>query len=392
MSWINKNILLVFLSIVFSITIIELISRELGFQILNTKPNQLYVDDSRYGWKYASGEYLVTSPDKTNVRVTIASDGFREGSQKPLDDSKKVLFIGDSVTAGIQVNDHETFSDLVQTTSNGKYTSYNYGVNGYSTDQSYLVLEDFLKNEIPDYVVYTFVMNDPEFNLKDSLSHNGSHWGKPYFDSELKYHRKPFSKKIDFSPSEDNSITKVKNFLRSNFATYNMLSRFKNSNLIKGEEFKNSNLINVEECSYNDRYMKFDSVLWKERWKRTEKLIQLINQEVKSVGARLIIADHIEAVSAEKKLRNRLEACNNGKESQKMSPDFPRDMIAYIANKNNIPIVQTSYAENEEFSQKNNCTINFLSSNRARVIDGHLTKCGHRLLSEKLVNTLDSLK
>ena len=107
---------------------------------------KIYKEDQRYGWTFLPGNYSLSNPFRQEIIVTINSDGFRKGSLKTsnnLENVKNIMFIGDSVTAGVQVNDHETFVDLVQTKSGGKYSTYNLGIPAFSTDQAYLTLIDY---------------------------------------------------------------------------------------------------------------------------------------------------------------------------------------------------------------------------------------------------------
>jgi lysophospholipase L1-like esterase len=70
-----------------------------------------------------------------------------------------VLFLGDSCTFGIPVNDNETFPALVQKRMEG-IQSINAGVPGYSAFQGRLFLEGIDSAFRPDVVVVTFWPND----------------------------------------------------------------------------------------------------------------------------------------------------------------------------------------------------------------------------------------
>ena len=70
-----------------------------------------------------------------------------------------VLFLGDSCTFGIPVNDNEAFPALVQQKMEG-IQSINAGVPGYSAFQGRLFLEGTDSAFRPDVVVVTFWPND----------------------------------------------------------------------------------------------------------------------------------------------------------------------------------------------------------------------------------------
>jgi len=73
--------------------------------------------------------------------------------------SANLLFLEDSCTFGIPVNDHETFPTSVQQKLEG-IQSINAGVPGYSTFQGASLLEGIDSPFRPDVVVMTFWPND----------------------------------------------------------------------------------------------------------------------------------------------------------------------------------------------------------------------------------------
>jgi hypothetical protein len=86
--------------------------------------------------------------------------------------------LGDSVTFGSWVRDHETFSFLLEDRSN-RYEVVNLAVEGYGTDQELLVLEDEGLRYRPDVVILNIcIANDP----LDNFMPNWFYWRpKPHF-------------------------------------------------------------------------------------------------------------------------------------------------------------------------------------------------------------------
>ena len=194
--------LLLFIVVMFVLFILG----EYSVRLLITEPSldlhkfrtKIYIEDQRYGWKFLPGNYTLSDPFRKEVMVTINPEGFREGTFKNnnnFENAKNIMFIGDSVTAGVQVSDHETFANLVQTQSGEKYLTYNFGVNGFSTDQAYLTLVDYKDQIKPHFVIYTFVINDLLGNLLDRITTANTSWGKPYFDEKGILHKKKIFEK-----------------------------------------------------------------------------------------------------------------------------------------------------------------------------------------------------
>jgi len=373
-----KNFVLVIISLTLSLFFADLIlaNYETSRNILRSQ-SHIYQDDDRYGWKFIPGLHSLNNPFGESIEVSVNKDGFRGnlGNRNASTiDTKKVIFIGDSVTAGMQVNDGETFSDLLNELSKGNFETYNFGINGFSTDQSLLVLEDYIEKISPDFVVYTFVLNDPEFNLEKKLTHNGYSWGKPFFDQELVFHKKEFSKLSNVEYTE-----KIKNFFRENSSIYRLLSRA-----------KNKFVANKSSCSaldsVIDRYSEYKSKIWKDRWAMTEKLILKMKEMSESNDAKFLMVDHIEPAYADENVAKELEHCGK-KLNSEININAPRIMISNIANRLSLTFVQTSFKENYQFTKQKNCDLNFLTPEK-KLIDGHLTKCGHELLATKLFRQL----
>ena len=190
-----KNIILLIVSLIFSLIMLELGLRYslYGSFFSKDKSTNFYKPHSLYGWLYNEGENHIWRVGKKST-VNINSDGFRgiEIDKKLSSKKENYMFIGDSVTFGAQVKDNETFSSIVENYYENKINVFNFGVEGYSTDQIYLVLDNYIKKIKPSHIFYTFVLNDIEELLTDSFYHDCCIWGKPYFDENFKLHKKKF--------------------------------------------------------------------------------------------------------------------------------------------------------------------------------------------------------
>ena len=169
------NCLLVFTSIIITIILLEVLLRLFGFtpwQFYQSDLNEPTINkyDSKVGWKPKKGIYIFPpkSDNANNTTFTILKDGSRFSGES-IDISKgDVVFVGGSITQGVAVDDKETFSFYLQ----NKLTDYkvkNYGVGGYGTYQSYLLLKDLLKNENNiKHIIYFFIEPHEIRNVGDA--------------------------------------------------------------------------------------------------------------------------------------------------------------------------------------------------------------------------------
>lgn len=97
-------------------------------------------------------------PDAAELPFHVSTDSAgRRLSGKAPEAAKTILFLGDSCTFGIPVEDEEAFP--AQVGARLGVRAINAGVPGYSAFQGRLVLEIALKTEKPDAVVITFWVN-----------------------------------------------------------------------------------------------------------------------------------------------------------------------------------------------------------------------------------------
>lgn len=161
----------------------------------------LYRPDAELGWTFAPGKvgFKFARTGEFAHPVRINGDGFRdrERSPAPPEGSQRILVLGDSYAAGLQVRFEETFQQRLEGRLNpaGSATRFevlNAGVDGYGTAQELLLFEERAHRYGADVVVLSFF---PFNDLSDNSMDAGSlqHWlaysyGRPYFvreDGEL---------------------------------------------------------------------------------------------------------------------------------------------------------------------------------------------------------------
>jgi hypothetical protein len=142
---------------------VELIARAAGYtpRAPLSKPEPpIHVPDPLLGWRPVPGSYQFGpySPGAAPVEVTILPDGSRDtGAGLPLGRAD-VWLVGDSFTMGWAVADHETFAWRLQERRPNLHV-LNFGVGGYGTLQSLLVLEELFASDRPrpQWVIYGFI-------------------------------------------------------------------------------------------------------------------------------------------------------------------------------------------------------------------------------------------
>ncbi len=127
---------------------------------------KLFEPDDKLFWRLRPGLRKVKASEKLPgvehvFRVSTTADG-RRVTGKADAQAPTVLFVGDSCTFGIPVNDRDAFPSRVQADLSEKYglniRALNAGVPGYSAFQGRILLEQF-EGRAPEVVVITFWLN-----------------------------------------------------------------------------------------------------------------------------------------------------------------------------------------------------------------------------------------
>jgi len=131
----------------------------------------MFVSDAVLGWRPKTGNFTLApfAPQGHETHYTFLSDGSRATSdQRKAESSYDIIFIGGSFTEGFAVSDEETFAWKLQS----RFPSLkigNFGVGGYGTYQSLLLLRKLYRQGIkPGIVVYGFMPFHEERNVANS--------------------------------------------------------------------------------------------------------------------------------------------------------------------------------------------------------------------------------
>jgi hypothetical protein len=130
----------------------------------------MFEADPFLGWKAKPGKYKLApfSNQGHDTHYTILNDGSRATADNKINSPYDLIFIGGSFTEGFAVSDEETFAWKLQ----DKFPSLrigNFGVGGYGTYQSLLLLRDLYKQKMrPKIVIYGFMPFHEERNIANS--------------------------------------------------------------------------------------------------------------------------------------------------------------------------------------------------------------------------------
>jgi lysophospholipase L1-like esterase len=156
------NLALLLISTVFALLLCEIALRLMGQGPLYVSPerDRFWKYDSLLGWAHEPGQEGIfeTEQFRTSVRINQKGLRDREHSYERVDDSGRILVLGDSFAWGYGVEESERFSQLLETSLDVEVV--NAGVSGYSTDQELLWFQnEGIKYDV-DLVVLVFAGND----------------------------------------------------------------------------------------------------------------------------------------------------------------------------------------------------------------------------------------
>jgi hypothetical protein len=166
------SIILLFLSVVFSVFLLEAVLRLTGHTPwtpagLDSNEPTIHEPDPALGWKNKEGKYVIPGYDSSgkNIHVTFISHGQRLTSAQETTSNKELVIVGGSWTQGMSMDDNETYPWKLQI----RYPSFNvlnYGTGGYGSYQSLLVLEKELPRlTYPVIVLYGFIQHHEDRNV-----------------------------------------------------------------------------------------------------------------------------------------------------------------------------------------------------------------------------------
>lgn len=236
-----SNLMLVFFSILLTMFMLEALLR-IFFPVYSPTVERRHEDtnlmefDSRYGWFHKKDTTVWVETQEYAEKVYLNEKGLR-GKSYPYEKKSgvyRIIILGDSFVFGLGVGDEDLFSLKLEELFKryGKDVEViNMGLNGFGTDQEYLLLEYEGFDYSPDMlIIFFFVGNDID-NNSASLQYGKN---KPYFKLEkgaleLNNSPVPQSRKINaenstaIEPKGRINIPFLKNFLQKHSYAYTFL-------------------------------------------------------------------------------------------------------------------------------------------------------------------------
>ena len=112
-------------------------------------------------------------PNSQKGRIRINQHGFRDKptlTQEKSEKSKRVAFLGDSITLGMGLDEEDIFlrvweRNINRNKKSPQWEALNFSIDGYNTIQLYELLKDKVLDFNPDHLVYVMCLNDFDFNV-----------------------------------------------------------------------------------------------------------------------------------------------------------------------------------------------------------------------------------
>jgi len=131
-----------------------------------TWPSGFYEPDKYIGWKGIPNKEGKFIKGQVASYVKMNSQGFRdkEHNAQKKDDTFRILVLGDSFVAAVEVPPEKTFPYLLERElnlrNNKRLEVMNFGVPGFGTAQEYLTLKHYGLNYHPDFVILNFYLGN----------------------------------------------------------------------------------------------------------------------------------------------------------------------------------------------------------------------------------------
>lgn len=134
---------------------------------------QIYENSENYGWQHKPGAIDYFGYGNPVPEIKINSLGFRDDEiavEKP-ENTKRILFLGDSFTFGMGVSHENIYTEILQKLLNESGNGVNFevlnmGHIGFSIDNEYLLLKEKGLNLNPDVVILEFFVGNDVTELR----------------------------------------------------------------------------------------------------------------------------------------------------------------------------------------------------------------------------------
>lgn len=348
-----------------------------------------YSADPYLGWTYAKGKRIRSENvfgDQVDLEFT--KEGFRDWQgDVPLDSEVGILYVGDSVTGAIQVNRKEHFIQLIDDELQRKglkSRGYNYGVNGYSTDQVLMALAQFIQRLRPRVVVYVFVSNDLSTINADRFQIGEIFYGKPLirFASEGSWNAVP----PPFAKLEHSTMqSKVRSMIDRSFILSRMLSLWRIIRLSivpnDGTDFMLANpkvdwtqmILERKQDGYS-----------RDTWQRFEAMLVAMDRICRERGIQFLVFPFFDPWVT---LANARQVISDGGGD----PEALHRRVLNIAEKNGIQVTSDVLTFVRDLKSLSIAPDSLYFMRNDVVFDGHLSPYGHQVTAQYLGRWIERL-
>jgi len=319
-----------------------------------------------------------------NAKIKINSAGLRdiEHSFIKKKNTYRIAILGDSFAEARAVNIQDTFwfklKNNLKNCKNNKFTNteiINFGISEYGTTQQFLTLKHYVWKYDPDLILLAFFSgndisdNSKKLSLKKYrpffLYNNGNLVLDNNFKNTNSYkllssiHGQIFIKISKYS--------RLAQLLREAYVQSYFNSLKKNVEKKISKIDKESHLSNL----YNPI-----SKEWANAWIITEKIIELINNEILKKNKDFIVVSVSNPIQVhpDKKIINKYKEKNNIK-----NINYPDNRLEFFLNKNNIKYINTAKQLSNEALLNNTY---FHGFENTKLGTGHWNKLGHSRASK----------
>jgi lysophospholipase L1-like esterase len=379
-----------------------LIALEIGFRILYPDPSPKLVNQGlqfhpTYGLAFTPGAegWNTSLRGEYSTYITINNKGLR-GQEYPYTKEAgtfRILVLGDSFTAGLQVPEEETFAKLLEARLNQhdpktRFEVINAGIIGYGTDKelAYYAHEGYKYQ--PDLVLLAFFTgNDITDNIWYSLYELKENELVPVPPS-------PHEDNLTPNWAKDGSLfKKIRNFLYTHSRLYSVSIELLTLSAVQRVPAVAQWLVSLGFVELTRPMVNYGNLyafryLPDEAWETTRALLVRLNQEVEVHGSQLLVVSLPDETDVdEERRREILETYAHLTKQEALQGPRPTDRLAEILQQAGIAYVQLLPALQAYHRQS--------QSPLYYKYDGHWTPAGHQVagqaIYEYLVQNQDKL-
>ncbi len=304
---IRKKILLLCGSLLFGLFVSELM-----LWVCSVSHPLPYTPDPFCGTRLrANFSGLFTKEGKAYVETNSAGHRDVERVVSKPADTIRIAVLGDSFAEALQVDASETFWSLLESQfedekpwGDKKVEVLNFGVSGYGTAQELQMLRNYVWRYDPDYVMLAF------FSGNDVVDNSATLRGgqvKPYYTivADQLVLDESF-KELDAYQAGHSSLTKFKVWCINHSRLLQLANVWKDA-LQNGNKPKGRFAELVELGLDPKIYVAPETDDWKAAWEVTFRLLQEMNAEVKSRGAKFSVVSLSNAIQVDPDIQKRKE-------------------------------------------------------------------------------------